>query len=81
MGALIEEIAMTQLLEKAFSEASNLPDIEQNILANWLLMEFSSEKRWNQSFAESEDLLAELSAEALKEHNNKKTQPLDLNNL
>ena len=35
---------MTILLEKAFSEASRLPEIEQNVLARWVLDEIDSDK-------------------------------------
>lgn len=45
---------MTKLLEKAFTKASKLPDIEQNALAKWLMEELEAEKNWEQVFAESE---------------------------
>ncbi len=35
---------MTELLEKAFQEASELPEPEQNVLARWLMDEIISEK-------------------------------------
>ncbi len=35
---------MTKLLEKAFKEASKLPEFEQNALARWLIDEIISEK-------------------------------------
>ena len=35
---------MTQLLEKAFSEASMLPELQQNILARWIIDELLAEK-------------------------------------
>jgi hypothetical protein len=35
---------MTQFLEKAFKRASKLPEIEQNIMAKWLIDELKSEK-------------------------------------
>ena len=38
---------MTKQLKRAFSEASKLSPEEQNILAEWLLTELSSEKRWS----------------------------------
>ena len=59
---------MTKLLEKAFAEASKLPEIEQNKVARWLLEELASEKRWEKAFSESEDVLNQLADEALKEH-------------
>ncbi len=69
---------MTQLLEKAFQEASKLSDIQQNMIARWLLDELLAEKKWESLFANSEDVLANLADEALKEHRAGKTTPLDL---
>ena len=69
---------MTQLLERAFAEAAKLPDLQQNILARWLLDELLMEKKWDSLFAESEDLLADLADEALKEYRAGKTKRLDL---
>ena len=67
---------MTQLLKKAFSEASKLSLLEQNALARWLLLELASEKRWDKAFAESGDLLSELADEALAEYKQGKTKLL-----
>ena len=59
---------MTKLLEKAFAEASKLPQKEQDALAALLLEELASEQRWAQAFAASEDLLSRLADEALDNH-------------
>ena len=67
---------MTSLLEKAFKEAAKLPDLEQNIIAKRVLDELSAEKKWEESFAESEDILSELADEALEDHKQEKTEPL-----
>jgi hypothetical protein len=72
---------MTQLLEKAFSQASLLPELQQNMLAKWIIEELLAEKKWDTLFAESEDFLAELADEALSEYEQGKTQPLNLNAL
>jgi len=72
---------MTKLLEKAFNEVSRLPEMEQNIFARWLLDELLSERKWEKAFAESEDILSKLADEALKEHAQGKTKPLDINQL
>jgi hypothetical protein len=37
---------MTRLLDKAFDEASRLPEMEQNALTKWLLHELHSGKSW-----------------------------------
>ena len=68
---------MTKQLKRAFSEASKLSPEEQNILAEWLLTELSSEKRWSKLFANSQDVLATLGQKALDEHRKGKTQELD----
>jgi len=72
---------MTELLEKAFKKASKLPEIEQNILAKWLIDELESEKKWGRLFAESEDLLEKLADQALADHAQGKTKPLDIDKI
>jgi len=72
---------MTRLLQKAFSEASKLPDAEQNIIAKWLMDEIQSERKWDELFSESEDALARLAQEALEEEEAGKTTELNLNQL
>lgn len=69
---------MTQLLEKAFQEASKLSELEQNALARWLIDEILSEKKWLNTFAESEGVLEKLADEALSEYKQGRTKPLDI---
>ena len=68
---------MTKLLEKAFTKASKLPDIEQNTLAKWLIEELESEKEWEKRFSESEAILDKLADEALEAHRKGKTKHLN----
>jgi len=68
---------MTKLLEEAFAEASKLPEQDQDALAAVILEELASERRWDQAFADSADLLAQLAEQALAEHHAGKTQMLD----
>ena len=68
---------MTKQLELAFAEAAKLPPKEQDRLAEWLLAELASDKRWNQLFAESQEVLETLATEALNEHRCGLTQELD----
>ena len=42
---------MTKLLKKAFEEAAKLPDEDQDTLAQAVLAELASERRWDELFA------------------------------
>ena len=68
---------MTQLLEKAFVEASRLPEAEQDALARRMLAEIASEQRWNELFLASQEELATLAQETLAQHRAGKTHRLD----
>jgi len=59
---------MTKLLERAFDEAAKLSEKEQDALARVLLDELASERRWEELFSASHDLLGQLADEALAEH-------------
>lgn len=72
---------MTKLLEKAFKIASGLPSVEQNALARWLLEELEAEKKWEITFAESENILDKLADEAIEEHKKGRTRTLDIDKL
>ncbi len=67
---------MTHLLQQAFAKVSKLPEVEQNVLARWVLGELDSERRWEKAFAGSEDILSKLADEALGEHKRGKTKIL-----
>lgn len=66
---------MTQLLDKAVSEAAKLPELEQDALAAILLAEIESERRWSESFGKSQAFLEGLAAEARAEHAAGRTKP------
>jgi len=72
---------MTDLLRKAFDEASRLADDEQDSLAKLLLEEIKSERRWDRAFSSSADRLSELADEALEEHRRGDTEKLKPENL
>lgn len=72
---------MTKLLEQAFKRASELTEVEQNVLAKWVMEELDSEKKWDKAFAGSEDVLEKLADEALNEYKQGKTKHLSLINL
>ena len=58
---------MTQLLERAFTEASKLPEKEQDEVATLLLEELASEQRWDTAFASSQYQLSDMAQAALRE--------------
>lgn len=68
---------MTRLLEKAFSEVAKLPEPEQDALAAAILEELDAERRWDELFLRSGDVLSELAEEALAEHRAGRTRELD----
>jgi hypothetical protein len=72
---------MTELLERAFKEASKLPEVEQNALAKWVMEELEIEGKWEKAFAGSEDVLDQLADEALAAHQQGRTRPLNIEEL
>ncbi len=72
---------MTKMLEKAFEEASRLPESEQNALAKWLLDELHSAAKWERAFTDSQDVLEDLAEEALEEKRKGKARKLDPDHL
>ena len=72
---------MTKLLDKAFQEASKLPETTQNAIAKWIMEEMEDEKKWEASFAETEDILEQLADKALLDEKQGKTKILDVEKL
>ena len=68
---------MTELLEKAFAEASKLPQEPQDMLAKMLLDDLAAEETWDETFVKSQDKLARLADEALAEYRTGKTKELE----
>lgn len=69
---------MTKFLEKAFAQASKLPEEDQDTFAAFLLFELGSERKWEELFSSSQD---ELASEALSEPWKGKTSRLHPENL
>lgn len=63
---------MTTALKKVFAKLDKLPVSEQNAIAALL----KEEMAWQKSFADSQDELQFLAAEAIMEYKKGKTQPL-----
>ena len=68
---------MTKLFEEAIEKVRQLPDPEQDVLARFILDEIQDERRWNNAFSRSPDVLERLAADAVKEHRSGGTRPLD----
>jgi hypothetical protein len=69
---------MTSLLKQAFEKASSLPNDIQDTIAALILEELKDEKRWEKSFAASQNQLALLANETKSEYKARKTRPLKL---
>jgi hypothetical protein len=67
---------MTKALERAFREASKLPETEQDALAEAIRNEVLGDDEWERSFSTSARALEELADEAIAEHRAGRTQPL-----
>jgi hypothetical protein len=67
---------MTKALERAFREASKLPEKEQDALAEAIRTEVLGEDDWEQSFSATPDALEKLADEAIAEHRAGKTHPV-----
>ena len=72
---------MGRLLEKVIAETAKLPEQEQEAFAAFMLEELESERRWDELFARSQDLLARMAQEARREYRAGLTEPLDLDKL
>jgi hypothetical protein len=68
---------MGKVLQRAVAEMAKLPETEQEAVGAWILAELESERRWDDLFARSADLLSEMAAEAIREDEAGLTEPLD----
>lgn len=68
---------MTKVLEEALAKARELPEAEQDAIAQLMLEEIESEKRWDESFAQSPDKLRKLADRAWAEHEAGGSEDLD----
>jgi hypothetical protein len=68
---------MGKLLEQVIAEASRLSEDEQEAFAAAMLAELKSDRRWDDLFSRSQDLLAKMAEEARQEYRAGLTEPLD----
>lgn len=69
--------SMSKLLEKALQKISGLPEEEQDAIASQILAELEDEAAWARRFAAQDGEFRRLADEALLEHRQGKTRPLD----
>ena len=67
----------TEALALAVAAAAKLPAEDQNYIAWCIMEEIAEERKWTDSFARSLDVLDQMAAEALQEHAEDKTRPLE----
>ncbi len=70
-------ISMTERLEQAIAQLRNLDADKQDAIATLIIEELSDEEKWDSAFASSQDLLADLAAEAMAEYHSGQTQSLN----
>ena len=68
---------MGKLFEQVIAEASRLPEDEQEAFAAAMLAELQSDRRWDDLFSRSQDLLAKMAEDARQEYRAGLTEPLD----
>ncbi len=68
---------MTELLEGVIARLKTLPPSEQDAIATLIMEELKDDRRWDEAFSRSLDVLAKLAASAMAEHHAGKTQALD----
>jgi hypothetical protein len=68
---------MTKLLEHAMAEVAKLPIDEQDQLAQLVLDTIEDDRRWDQAFASSQDLLSRMANEALEAHRSGAARAID----
>jgi hypothetical protein len=72
---------MNTKLKEAIEALSQLPEDEQEQMAELILLEIETASKWDESFAKSQDLLKRLADKATAEYRAGKTEPLDPDNM
>lgn len=72
---------MTKLLESVVLRLRELPETEQDEMAQRILTDLEDEERWDEKFAHSQDTLSRLAAKARSDIQAGKTQPIGMDQL
>jgi hypothetical protein len=68
---------MTKLLEQAVATVKELPESEQDAIAQLMLEEIEAERKWDQVIVKSPEKLAKLADKAWAEHEAGLSEELD----
>ena len=68
---------MTKLLEQAVAKARDLPAIEQDAIAQLVLDELESDRKWDEVLEKSPEKLRKFAEEAWAEHTAGRSELLD----
>ena len=63
-------------MQTAIEKLSKLPEKEQDVYAHVIIEELDAERQWDTAFAGTQDGLAGMAEEAVKEHEGGGTTPL-----
>jgi hypothetical protein len=72
---------MTKLLESVVLRLRELPETEQDEMAQRILADLEDEERWEEKFAHSQDTLSRLAAKARADIQAGKTQTMGMDQL
>lgn len=72
---------MTELLTKAFEKAAELPQRDQDEIAERLLEDIQGALKWDETLAKSRDKLEKLAEKALQEFEDGKTKKMGFDEL
>jgi hypothetical protein len=68
---------MTQLLERAIAQLKTRSTDEQDAIAAMILEELEDDRRWDESFTRSPNLLAQMAAVAMEEYHAGQTEEMN----
>ncbi|HEX3577861.1 MAG TPA: hypothetical protein VHY33_04785 [Thermoanaerobaculia bacterium] len=68
---------MSNLLDRAYAAAKELPESEQQAIGAWLLAEIEDNRRWDELLAQSSEVIERMADQALEDHRLGRTLPLD----
>ena len=72
---------MTKLMESVVLRLRELPETEQDEIAQRILADLEDEERWEESFSQSQDTLSRLAAKARADIQSGKTRPMGIDQL